>query len=66
MCKQQVTYDVRAENLSVGEAVVILGKVRIITRVESLPTHVLIEDDAGGRHYMSPERIVTAHSEGER
>lgn len=66
MCKQAVTYDVRAENLSVGEAVVILGKLRIITRVEALPTHVLIEDDADGRHYMSPERVVMVHSEGER
>lgn len=66
MCKQAVTYDVRAENLSPGEAVVILGKVRIISRVEALSTHVLIEDMAGDRHYMSPERSVTVHSEGER
>jgi hypothetical protein len=66
MCKQAVTYDVRAEDLSPGEAAVILGKVRIVARVAALPTHVLIEDSDGARHYMSPERAVTVHSEGER
>ena len=69
MCRQTVTYDARAEDISPGEVVRIFGRLRIVERVSREGRQVLLEGTDGQapwRHYTTPDRLFTVMGEGER